>query len=150
METKVLTSSFWGPLRQKDGSWLYNLLPLGCSYPSPPPAGWLLTGDHPLRPTSSAFTVSPPRAAAGLNPSFSTSRHRELEQAHVSGPWVPTYRWNPITPACLSPSSLSTHTGPGSPALRSSSSKDKSGRRWEKPFAPREVLSRCEGLVSLL
>lgn len=74
METKILTSGFWGPPGQKDGSWLYY------PFPSLIPAGWPLTGDCPRRPTSSAFSASPP-GAADLNPGFSTSKHCDLEVA---------------------------------------------------------------------
>lgn len=58
-----------------------ELLPLGCSCPSPIPAGWPPAGDCPLRLTSPAFSASPPGAPAGLSHSFSTFKHRDLEQA---------------------------------------------------------------------
>ena len=61
-------------------------------------------GDCALKPTSSAFSASPPRAPADLNPSFSTSKHHDLERAPgIAGPWVPTCKSESHIPAYLSP-----------------------------------------------
>ena len=102
METKFLTSVSGAlPLERQ----LLAVEPFPLAAPAPRPSLQVaLTGDCPLRPMPSAFSASPPTATADANPSFSTSKHRDLEQAAGSlGPGFPPANWDPTTPARLSP-----------------------------------------------